>query len=202
MPKFRRTDRINEQLKQEISILVRDEVRDPRVGLATITAVQTSPELDHAKVYFTALGEEDERKEILEGLRSASPFIRHELGKRLHMRRIPELHFELDRVLAEAMRIELLLAHARATMGTEETVEGATPDEGGFGADPVEGASPVEGDTSTKADRSVDADPRGDGDLSADSDADIDGGARAGGDSAEAVADEADTADERPDGNA
>jgi ribosome-binding factor A len=112
MPKFRRTDRINEQLKQEISLLIRDQVRDPRVGLATITAVQTSPELDHAKVYITALGDEAEREEILVGLRSAAPFIRHALGKTLQMRRIPELHFEIDRVLAEAMRIEQLLREA------------------------------------------------------------------------------------------
>lgn len=112
MPKFRRTDRINEQLKQEISLLIRDQVRDPRVGLATITAVQTSPELDHAKVYITALGDEAEREEILVGLRSAAPFIRRELGKSLQMRRIPELHFEIDRVLAEAKRIEQLLREA------------------------------------------------------------------------------------------
>lgn len=109
MPRFRRTDRINEQLRQEISILVRDEVRDPRVGLATVTAVETSPELDHAKVYVTALGDEAEKEEIVEGLRSAAPFIRGQLGKRLHMRRIPELHFVLDRVLDEATRIESLL---------------------------------------------------------------------------------------------
>ena len=112
MANFRRTDRINEQLKQEISMIVRDEVRDPRVGLATITAVQASPELDHAKVYVTSLGDEEEREEILAGLRSAAPFIRKELGSRLHMRRIPELHFEADRVLAEAMRIEQLLREA------------------------------------------------------------------------------------------
>jgi ribosome-binding factor A len=112
MPKFRRTDRINEQFKQEISLIVRDEVRDPRVGLATITAVQTSPELDHAKVYITSLGDEEEREEILTGLRSAAPFIRKQLAGRLSMRRIPELHFEADRVLAEAMRIEQLLREA------------------------------------------------------------------------------------------
>ncbi|HEX8692118.1 MAG TPA: 30S ribosome-binding factor RbfA [Longimicrobium sp.] len=112
MAQFRRTDRLNEQLKQEISLLVRDEVRDPRVGLATITAVQTSPELDHAKVYFTALGDEKERAEILAGLRSAAPFIRGQLSRRLHIRRVPELHFELDRVLEEAQRIEQLLREA------------------------------------------------------------------------------------------
>lgn len=112
MPAFRRTDRINEQLKQEISLIVRDEVRDPRVGLATITAVQASPELDHAKVFVTSLGDEEEREEIVAGLRSAAAFIRKELGNRLHMRRIPELHFEADRVMAEAMRIEQLLREA------------------------------------------------------------------------------------------
>jgi ribosome-binding factor A len=112
MPQYRRTDRLNEQLRQEITLLVRDEVRDPRVGLATITAVQTSPELDHAKVYFTTLGEAEEREEVLAGLRSAAPFLRRELGKRMHVRRVPELHFEIDRVLEEAQKIERLLSEA------------------------------------------------------------------------------------------
>jgi len=112
MPQFRRTDRLNEQLRQEIILLLRDEVRDPRVALATITAVQTSPELDHAKIYFTSLGDDDEREEVQAGLRSAAPFVRRELGKRLHIRRIPELHFEIDRVHEEAQRIERLLHEA------------------------------------------------------------------------------------------
>lgn len=114
MPQFRRTDRLNEQLRQEIILLLRDEVRDPRVALATITAVQTSPELDHAKIYFTALGDDDERTEVQAGLRSAAPFVRRELGKRLHIRRIPELHFEVDRVHEEAQKIERLLHEALA----------------------------------------------------------------------------------------
>lgn len=121
MPRFKRTDRINEQLREEISLLVRDEVRDPRVSLATITAVQTSPELDHAKVYFTGMGSDEERKELLTGLRSAAPFIRKALGQRLHMRRIPELHFEQDRVLEEAQRIEQLLREALPFDRLEET---------------------------------------------------------------------------------
>lgn len=137
MPRFRRTDRINEQLRQEISILVRDEVRDPRVGLATVTAVETSPELDHAKVYITALGEDAEKEEIVEGLRSAAPFIRGQLGRRLHMRRIPELHFVLDRVVDEATRIESLLrevlpAEARSDASMESEDE-SPRDEGEAG---------------------------------------------------------------------
>lgn len=112
MPRYRRTDRLNELLREEVAVLVRDAVRDPRVGLATVTAVETSPELDHAKVYITTLADDAERAEMLVGLRSAAPFIRSQLSKRLHMRRIPELHFEIDRQLDEAMRIEALLREA------------------------------------------------------------------------------------------
>jgi ribosome-binding factor A len=129
MPQFKRTDRLNEQLRQEITLLVRDEVRDPRVGLATITAVQTSPELDHAKVYFTTLGDDGERKEVLAGLRSAAPFLRRELGKRMHIRRVPELHFEVDRVFEEAQRIERLLHEALPP--TRPSVDADAEDGGG-----------------------------------------------------------------------
>ncbi|MDQ3556783.1 MAG: 30S ribosome-binding factor RbfA [Gemmatimonadota bacterium] len=111
-PRFCRTDRINEQLRQEVSLLVRDEVRDPRVGMVTVTAVDTSPELDHARVYVTVMGDEAEGEEALLGLRSAAPFLRSQLSRRLYMRRVPELHFTLDRVLAEARRIESLLREA------------------------------------------------------------------------------------------
>jgi ribosome-binding factor A len=127
MPRFQRTDRINEQLKQEISLIVRDEVRDPRVGLATITAVVTSPELDHARVYVTSLGDETEREEIIEGLRSAAAFVRKQLSGRLHMRRVPELHFEADRVLAEAMRIEELLRQALPPELRNQPADAADP---------------------------------------------------------------------------
>src|SRR5687768_468205 len=121
MAQFRRTARINEQLRQEISLLLRAEVRDPRVGLATITAVETSPELDHARVYITAMGDDAEKEGVLVGLRSAAPFIRSQLGKRLHMRRIPELHFEIDRKLENAMRIESLLREALPPADREES---------------------------------------------------------------------------------
>lgn len=112
MPNFRRTDRINEQLRQEISLLLRAEARDPRVALATITEVVTSRELDHARVYVTALGDEAEKAEVLAGLQSAAAFLRTQLGKRLRMRRVPELHFEIDRKLENALRIESLLREA------------------------------------------------------------------------------------------
>lgn len=112
MARYRRTARINEQLREEISLLIREEVRDPRVGLATITAVETSPELDHARVYVNTMGDEAEKAAVVAGLQSAAAFIRGQLGKRLHIRRVPELHFEIDRKLERAMRIEYLLREA------------------------------------------------------------------------------------------
>jgi ribosome-binding factor A len=121
IPRYRRTDRINELLREEIAVLVRDSVRDPRVGLATITAVETSPELDHAKIYVTTLGDEAEREELMTGLRSAAPFIRSQLSKRLHIRRVPELHFQIDRMLDDAMRIEALLREALPNETREST---------------------------------------------------------------------------------
>jgi ribosome-binding factor A len=129
MAQYKRTDRLNEQLRQEITLLVRDEVRDPRVGLATITAVQTSRELDHAKVYFTTLGDPEERAEVLTGLRSAAPFLRRELGKRMHIRRVPELHFQIDRVHEEAQRIEPLL-HEALPPGSPASADDQEPYQG------------------------------------------------------------------------
>lgn len=115
----RRTERLNEQFRQEISLLIRDEVRDPRVEFCTVTAVETSPELDHAKVYVTSIGDDEQKEAMLAGLLSAAPFIRGQLGRRLHMRRIPELHFTIDRQLENAQRIEALLREALPESGDD-----------------------------------------------------------------------------------
>jgi ribosome-binding factor A len=113
MSRFKRVERVNEQLRQEIALLIRAEVRDPRIGMVTVTEVKASPELDHARVYVTVLGDEQEQTESVAALQRAAPFLRGQLGRRLHMRRIPELHFQLDTVLEQATRIELLLREVR-----------------------------------------------------------------------------------------
>lgn len=127
MPRYQRTDRINEQLRQEIALLLR-EIRDPRVGMVTVTAVKASPELDHARVFVTMLGDESGRAESVAGLQSAAAFVRGQLGRRLHMRRIPELHFEVDRTLEEATRIETLLREVSPPPADDEP--GADADAG------------------------------------------------------------------------
>ncbi|HSH74290.1 MAG TPA: 30S ribosome-binding factor RbfA, partial [Longimicrobiales bacterium] len=106
----RRTARLNEQLKRELSELIRTEVRDPRVGLVTITRVQVTNDLGFAKVHVRALGSDTERKETLEGLVAAAPFLRTALGRQLRIRRVPELRFQEDRSLEHAQRIEQVLS--------------------------------------------------------------------------------------------
>jgi len=106
----RRTERLNEQLKREISSLVREEVRDPRVGLVTITGVHTTRDLGLARVYVMTVGSDAERQATLAGLAAAAPFLRTALGRILKIRRVPELRFEEDRSLEHARRIERVLS--------------------------------------------------------------------------------------------
>lgn len=106
----RRVDRIEEQLRIEISQILEREIHDPRVGLASVTGVKISPDLRHARVFITALGGEEDHKRTIQGLRSAASYVRHSLSKRLHhLKRIPEVIFEYDESVEKSFRIEKLL---------------------------------------------------------------------------------------------
>jgi ribosome-binding factor A len=106
----RRIDRIEEQFRIELSEILEREIHDPRIGLATVTHVKVSPDLRHARVFITVLGDAAQRKKTLEGLRSAASYARHSLSKRLHhMKRIPELTFDYDEAVEKGIRIEELL---------------------------------------------------------------------------------------------
>lgn len=120
----RRIQRLNEQLKREISQIIRREVRDPRVGIVTVTDVEATSDLVMARVYVRPMGDEPARSEALEGLRAAAPHIRHQLGQTLRIRRVPELHFEYDETLERAMRIESILEEVRPEEGWDEPGEG------------------------------------------------------------------------------
>lgn len=106
----RRLARLNEQLKRELAMLIRTDVRDPRVGVVTVTAVDVTNDLSLARVFVRAIGSESEIVEALEGLNAAAPFLRAALGKELTIRRIPELRFQRDKSLEHAMRIEEILS--------------------------------------------------------------------------------------------
>jgi ribosome-binding factor A len=123
----RRIERLNEQLKRELMEILQTEVRDPRIGPVTITAVETTADLYHARVYFTSIGSAEEKQTSLEGLDAAASYLRTELGRRLRVRRVPELSFRLDEALEHAMRIERLLGEVlppRDERGPESADEG------------------------------------------------------------------------------
>ena len=126
----RRIERLNEQLKRELMELIQVEVRDPRVGAVTVTSVETTPDLFHARVYVTSGGTAEEKERSLEGLEAAAPFLRSELGRRLRVRRVPELSFRLDRGLEHAMRIERLLGEV-----LPRSPEGEAPADDGDGGE-------------------------------------------------------------------
>jgi ribosome-binding factor A len=104
-----RTDRIDELLREEMTSILARDVDDPRIGFATVTRVQTAPDLRHAKVLVSVIGQAAERKATLAAMGHAMPFVRRELGKRLRLKRIPEFHLELDDSVERGTRILHLL---------------------------------------------------------------------------------------------
>lgn len=105
----KRLARLNEQMKREISEILRRDVRDPRIGPLTVTRVDVSGDLWVARVLVRLTGSEEARAEAKTGLEAAAPFVRRTLGHNLHIRRVPELRFQEDRALDHAQRIEEIL---------------------------------------------------------------------------------------------
>jgi ribosome-binding factor A len=105
----RRPEQMAETIRQVITETLAREVRDPRVGFVTVTSVLVSNDLSHARVLVSVPGEESEKTRALEGLQSAAGFLRSRAARTLTTRTVPELHFELDRGLEHAVRINELL---------------------------------------------------------------------------------------------
>jgi ribosome-binding factor A len=105
----RRPEQVAETLRQVITEALAREVRDPRVGFVTVTGVLVTNELSHARVLISVPGEDAEKTRALEGLQSAAGFLRSRAARTLTTRSVPELHFELDRGLEHAARINELL---------------------------------------------------------------------------------------------
>lgn len=123
----KRVARINEQLRRELSELLRTSVRDPRVGVVTVTAVDVATDLASARVYVRLQGADAEKQASLEGLHAAAPFLRGTLGRMLRVRRIPELRFLEDTSLEHAQRIEALLAEVLPHDSSEDPSPSPSP---------------------------------------------------------------------------
>ena len=111
---FSRTQRVGGQIQREIAQIIQQELRDPRVGLVTVSAVEMSKDMTHAKVFITLMNPEQDVTETIKVLKKASGFLRRELGKRIMLRVIPELHFVYDSSLDQGMRVSALLSSVAA----------------------------------------------------------------------------------------
>ncbi|MTI82246.1 MAG: 30S ribosome-binding factor RbfA [Firmicutes bacterium] len=100
-----RAGRLAEQIKKEIASIIQRELKDPRVGFASITAVEVSGDLRHAKIHVSVLGDEKQINDTLAGLKKAQGFIRTSLGQKIKMRYTPELHFEIDQSISHGINI-------------------------------------------------------------------------------------------------
>jgi ribosome-binding factor A len=139
----KRLARLNEQLKRELSEMIRTQVRDPRVGLVTITGVEVAADLGSARVFVREMGGAEDMAHSLEGLEAAAPFLRTSLGKVLHVRRIPELRFQEDRSYEGAARIEQVLAEVLPEGADLPEVEGAPGGEDASGGEDAPGGEDV-----------------------------------------------------------
>ena len=110
-----RLGRIAEQIQKDLAELVRTELKDPRVGMITLTGVEISSDHHHAKVFFTTLGGEDSAAKAVNGLEHASGFLRSQLAKGLKLRLVPELHFVYDESVERGVRLSRLIDEAVAS---------------------------------------------------------------------------------------
>ncbi len=108
-----RIDRINQTMKREISLIVHSEVKDPRLEFVSITQVEVSRDLQHARVFFSVLGDQSQAGKAEDGLNSAKGFIRKLVGQRIRMRFTPEIEFIYDRSIEYSARIEQTLEEIR-----------------------------------------------------------------------------------------
>lgn len=111
-----RSQRVADQIQKDLAELIAMEVKDPRVGMVTLTEVQLTPDYAHAKIFFTTLIDDPSAvKKTLDGLQKAAGFLRAQLGKRLHIHTLPELHFVHDTAPSRGAALSRLIDEANAT---------------------------------------------------------------------------------------
>lgn len=125
MPReFSRTRRVGEQLQRELAVLVRDEIKDPRLGMTSISGATVSRDLAYATVYVSVLGDDKAVTESVAVLNRAAGFLRHRLGQSMHIRTVPQLKFVFDSSLREGARMDALINAAVSGNRPEEDENG------------------------------------------------------------------------------
>jgi ribosome-binding factor A len=110
MFRYKRSERVQELLLEEISKLIQHDLKDPRIGFVTVTRIELSDNLKNAKVFVSIMGSEEQKENSIEGLNSAKGFIRSSLGKNLYLKHIPELHFKLDKAADHVEKITKIIS--------------------------------------------------------------------------------------------
>ena len=118
-----RKHRVGDQIRVEIADLLAREVHDPGIGFLTITDVKVTPDLQQARVYYTSLGDDKARLESRRALARAAPFLRRHIGRRLRLRRVPELQFFFDESIERHDRIERILQELRAERSEPDQID-------------------------------------------------------------------------------
>jgi len=122
-----RPGRLREVIKEEISSIIRKELKDPRIGdMTSITSVEVTRDLRHAKVFASVFGDEKKQQDAIRGLQSAAGFIRTELARRVRLRHTPEITFHLDTSIAHGARISELINQVKQE---EDAEKGSDPDD-------------------------------------------------------------------------
>lgn len=122
-----RTDKVSKLARQVLGEAI-GSLKDPRVGFTTVTSVRVSADLRHALVFVSVLGDEDEQKDTMEGLKSAKPYLRGELSRQVRMKFTPDLHFELDHGPEDAQRLEALFRKLHRDDEAEAQADGPDDD--------------------------------------------------------------------------
>ena len=123
-----RPERVADQIRAEVSSMIARDLQDPGIGFMTITRVEVSPDLQHARVYYTTLGDPAARTNTGKALERASSFMKRQIGQRLRLRRAPQLEFVFDESIAHQDRVEQLLQELRDRAAHCQTVEDQTND--------------------------------------------------------------------------
>jgi ribosome-binding factor A len=132
----RRSERLAEEIRQQVARMIASDLKDPRLGFVTVTRVELAHDLEHARVHVGVLGSEAEREKSLAALRQASGFVRRELGKRLRIRHTPEIDFRYDKGLDATDRVARLLEAERLRSEAQPGPEDDGESGGGTGGQP------------------------------------------------------------------
>ena len=132
MPQGSRATRVGDQIRAELAELLTREVHDPGIGFLTVTQVKVTADLQQARVYYTTLGDEKARKETAKALERATPFLRRHIGRRLQLKRVPELTFTFDESIEKNDRIQRILLELETDRAAQQAAAPpAVPDADG-----------------------------------------------------------------------